>query len=119
MKARLPKEYRPGGGGNMNQMLQKAQKAQEDMQALQAELEEREYTAQSGGGAVTATVTGGHQITALRIKPEIVDPADVEMLEDLVSAAVNEAMRTADATAQAEMEKITGSIQIPGMGGMF
>lgn len=118
MKARLPQEYRQKGGG-MNMMLQKAQKAQEEMETLRAELDEREYTAQSGGGMVTATVTGKHQLVRLEIKPEIVDPEDIEMLEDLVSAAVNEAMRTADATAEEEMAKITADLQIPGMDGLF
>lgn len=121
MKARLPQGY-GGGPGNLNQLMKQAQKAQEDMAAKQAELEQTEYTASSGGGMVEATVTGKHQITRLTIKPEIVDPDDIEMLEDLISAAVNEAMRTADTANEEEMAKISSSLNlpnIPGMGGMF
>ncbi|MBQ2296065.1 MAG: YbaB/EbfC family nucleoid-associated protein, partial [Clostridia bacterium] len=80
------------------------------------------YTATSGGGMVEVTVTGKHQVTRLSIKPEIVDPDDIEMLEDLITAAVNEAMRTADSTGEEEMAKISSSLNIPnipGMGGLF
>lgn len=121
MKARLPQGY-GGGPGNLNQLMKQAQKAQEDMAAKQAELENTEYTASSGGGMVEATVTGKHQVTRLTIKPEIVDPDDIEMLEDLISAAVNEAMRSADTANEEEMAKISYSLNlpnIPGMGGMF
>ncbi len=121
MKARLPQGY-GGGPGNLNQIMKQAQKAQEDMAAKQAELEQSEYTATSGGGMVEVTVTGKHQITRLSVKPEIVDPDDIEMLEDLILAAVNEAMRTADSTSEEEMSKISSSLNIPnipGMGGMF
>lgn len=111
MKARIP----GGGGGGMQNMLKQAQKMQEDMAALQAELDEREYSATSGGGMVEVIVTGKHELKSLKIKPEAVDPEDVEMLEDLVTAAVNEAIRNAVETAAAEMESITGGMNLPGM----
>ena len=121
MKARLPQGY-GGGAGNLNNLMKQAQKAQEDMAAKQAELEATEYTATSGGGMVEATVTGKHQVTKLSIKPEIVDPDDIEMLEDLISAAINEAMHNADKASEEEMAKISSSLNlpnIPAMGGMF
>ena len=99
----------------MQSMIRQAQKMQEDMAALQAELDEREYTAAAGGGAVTATVNSKHKVTALTIKPEVVDPEDVEMLADLVTAAVNEAIRQAADTAEAEMSKVTGGLNMPGL----
>lgn len=111
MKARIP----GGGGGGMQNMLKQAQKMQEDMAALQAELDEREYSATSGGGMVEVIVTGKHELKSLKIKPEAVDPEDVEMLEDLVTAAVNEAIRNAVETAAAEMESVTGGMNLPGM----
>ena len=104
----------PGGMGgmNMNALMKQAQKMQADMQKKQAELEVREYTATAGGGAVSATVMN-KQIKNLTIKPEVVDPEDAEMLADLVMAAVNEALRVADETFNAEMAKVTGGM---GMG---
>lgn len=116
MKVRIPNS---GGPGNMNAMLKQAQKMQEDMAALQADLEQREYTATSGGGAVTVTVNGKHRIVKLTIDPDIVDPDDAEMLEDLVTVAVNSAVEEAEKTAEAEMGAITGGLNIPGMPGMF
>ena len=103
-----------GGGANMQQLMRQAQKLQEQMTKAQAELEEREYSAQAGGGMVSVTVTGKNELKAIEIKPECVDPDDVEMLQDLILAAVNEALRTAAQTREAEMGKLT-----PGMGGMF
>ena len=103
-----------GGGGNMQQLMRQAQKLQEQMVKAQSELEEREYTAQAGGGMVTVTVTGKNELKSIEIKPECVDPEDVDMLQDLILAATNEALRTASQTREAEMGKLT-----PGMGGMF
>ncbi len=114
MKANLPKGV-GGGPGNMQSMLRQAQKMQEDMARVQQELEEREYTATAGGGAVTATVSGKNQVTRLEIKPEVIDPEDAEMLADLVMAAINEAQRQAVTTAEAEMGKVTGGMNLPGM----
>jgi len=88
---------------------------QEQMLKMQEELEEKMYTATSGGGAVTVTVNGKKEIDELVIKPEAVDPDDVEMLEDLVIAAVNEALRMADESSASEMSKLTGGLNIPGL----
>ena len=101
-----------GGGINMN-MIKQAQKMQQDMQRMQAELEQREYTAQAGGGVVSATVTGRHELKSVTIDPEAVDPDDVEMLQDLVVAAVNEAMRAASADAASAMGQLTGGLNLP------
>ena len=115
MKARLPQGYGGGGAGNMQSMIKQAQKMQEDMARMQEELDTREFTAAAGGGAVTAVVDGKHMVKSLAIKPEVVDPEDVEMLADLVMAAVNEAIRQAVDTSEAEMGKVTGGMNIPGM----
>ena len=101
-----------GGGINMN-MIKQAQKMQQDMQRMQAELEQKEYTAQAGGGVVSATVTGRHELKSVTIDPEAVDPDDVEMLQDLVVAAVNEAMRAASADAASAMGQLTGGLNLP------
>ena len=114
MKARLPQGM-GGGPGNMQSMLRQAQKMQEDMANLQEELKTREYSATVGGGAVTAVVDGCYQVRSLTIKPEVVDPEDVEMLADLVTAAVNEAMRQVTVTSEREMGAITGGMNLPGM----
>ncbi len=113
MKARIPNQ---AAGGNM---MKRIQEMQQNMQNLQEELAVAEYSACSGGGAVDVTVNGSHEIKAITIKPEVVDPEDVEMLEDMLIAALNEAMRKADETAEREMSKITGGLNIPGMNGMF
>lgn len=115
MKARIPNQGPTGGN-----MMKKLQEMQSNMETLQAELAEAEYSASAGGGAIDVTVNGSHEIKAIHIKPEVVDPEDTEMLEDLLLAALNEAMRKADETAEREMGKITGGLSgIPGMGGMF
>ena len=114
MTASLP-EGMGRGPGNMQSMLRQAQKMQEDMAKLQEELDAREYTARSGGGAVTAVVDGKHRLKTLEIQPEVVDPEDTEMLADLVIAAVNEAVRQAAETSEAEMSKVTGGMNLPGM----
>lgn len=106
-----------GGGMNMSNMLKQAQKMQANMTKLQAELEKKEYVASSGGGVVTVTVTGASNITKLDIKPEVVDPDDIEMLSDLIMAAANEALKVADETSANEMKKVTGGMGLPG--GMF
>lgn len=115
MKARLPEGFRNKGNSNVNSMLKQAQKMQEEMALAQAEIEEMEFTASSGGGAVEVTVTGKKEIKNLKLKPEIVDPDDIEMLSDLIIAAVNEALRTAEQTASEKMEKISGGLNIPGL----
>ena len=104
----------PGlGGANMQQLMRQAQKMQADMQKAQEELQTREYTASAGGGMITATVLGGKQLSAIKIDPACVDPDDVEMLQDMIVAAVNEALRAAEETSQCELGKITGGL---GMG---
>lgn len=102
-----------GGGMNMN-MLKQAQKMQQDMMRMQQELQEKEYQAAAGGGVVSATVNGKHELKALVIDPEAVDPEDVEMLQDMIMAAVNEAMRAADGDASSSMQSLTGAL-----GGLF
>lgn len=103
------------GGMNMNAMIKKAQKMQEEMVKAQEELGNKEYTATSGGGAVTATVKGSNQLLSLKINPEVVDPDDIEMLEDLIVTAVNQALKTADDESAAIMRQATGG----GMPGLF
>ena len=104
-----------GMGGNMQQLASQAQKLQQQMTRMQEELEEREYEATAGGGVVTAKVNGKKELVALTIKPEAVDPDDVEMLQDTVMAAVNEALRTATETSEREMGKLTGGMNLGGL----
>lgn len=113
MKARIPGAGK--GASNMNSMLKQAQKLQQDMADLQADLDHREYTAASGGGMVEATVNGKHELKLIKINPDIVDPEDVEMLEDLIMVAVNEANRKASETAEKEMGALTGNMNLPGL----
>ncbi len=101
-----------GGGMNMN-MLKQAQKMQQDMMKMQQELQEKEYEATAGGGVVTATVNGKHELKNLVIEPDAVDPDDVEMLQDMIMAAVNQALRAADNDASSSMQKITGGMGLP------
>jgi hypothetical protein len=98
------------GSGNMQQLMMRAQRMQQDVQRAQAELAEREFTASAGGGMVSATVTGNKEVKSIVISKECVDPDDVEMLQDLVLSAVNEALRTATETVEAEIAKITGGL---------
>ena len=112
MKVRIPNS---GGPSNMNQMIKQAQKMQEEMANLQADLENREFTATAGGGMVEVTVDGKHLIKNIKINPEAVDPDDIEMLEDFITIAVNEAVEKATKTSEEEMGAITGGLNIPGM----
>lgn len=100
-----------GGGMNMN-MLKQAQKMQEDLLKMQAEMENKTYSAQSGGGVVTAVVTGKRELSELIIEPDAVDPDDVEMLQDLIIAAVNEALRSAESSMSDTMAKLTGGLNL-------
>jgi len=106
----------PMGGMNQMQMMKQAQKMQQDLLKMQQEMEAKEYEAAAGGGVVTAAVNGKHELTRITIQPEAVDPEDVEMLQDLVVAAVNEAMRKAEADSAASMSKLTGGM---GLNGLF
>ena len=105
MKARLPEGYGKGGAGNLQQLARQAQKLQENMDQVSAELEAKEYSATSGGNAVKVTVTGKMEVKSISIQPEVVDPEDVEMLSDLIIAAVNEALRAAATEKSEQMEK--------------
>lgn len=108
----------PGfGGGNINNLMKQAQKMQKDMEKMQEELQQRTVEASAGGGAITVVATGKKEIKEITIKPEVVDPDDVEMLQDLILAAVNEAIRKADEMVNSEMGKITGGLG--GLPGMF
>ena len=103
------------GGMNQAAMLKQAQKMQQEMLRMQEEMENKTYTATAGGGMVSASVNGKHEIVNLEIKPDAVDPDDVEMLQDMIIAAVNEAMRTADADAANNMSRLTGGLNLGGM----
>ena len=103
-----------GGGMNAN-MVRQAQKMQQDMLKMQEEMESKTFDATAGGGMVKATVNGRHELLALEIDPEAVDPEDVEMLQDMVIAAVNEAVRKADAENSANMSKLTGGLNLGGL----
>ena len=103
------------GGGNQAAMMKQVQKMQQEMLRLQEELETKTWSVTSGGGMVTATVNGKHELLNLAIKEEAVDPDDVEMLQDMIIAAVNEAMRTADAEAAQNMSRLTGGLNLGGM----
>ena len=108
----------PGGGmpGNKNNLMKQAQRMQRQMEESQKELETKEFTAKSGGGAVEVTVTGKKEVTKVKLSEEVVDPDDIEMLEDLVMAAANEALRMAEEANAEVMSKMTGGL---GMGGGF
>ena len=115
MKARLPQGY-GGGPQNMQAMIKQAQKMQEDMARVQAEMEAKEYEIQAGGGAVTVKINGKSEILSIDISPDIVDPDDIETLSDVITAAVNQAIKTVSDNTNAEMAKVTGGMG--GMGGM-
>ena len=103
------------GGMNQAAMMKQVQKMQQDMLRMQEEQEAKTYSAKAGGGMVTATVNGKHEVVGLEINPEAVDPDDVEMLQDMVIAAVNEAMRAADTDAANNMSKLTGGLNLGGL----
>ena len=113
MKARMPKGY---GRLDPQAMMRQVQKMQEEIRAKQEELENREYTGTASGEMVTVTMTGKHAITSVKIKPEAVDPDDIEMLEDLIAAAVNSAVAAVDKDSDEEMARMTGGMNIPGIG---
>jgi len=103
-----------GGGANMQQLMRQAQKMQQQMQEAQEQLDAAEYEASSGGGMVTVKVTGKRELTSITIDPQVVDPDDIEMLQDLIQAAVNEALRKGEDAREAAMNRMA-----PGMGGLF
>ncbi len=112
---RAGKKPKKQGGGNMQQQMQQMQAMQREMDKVQEQIDEMEATATSGGGAVTITVSGKKEITDIQIKPEACDPDDVEMLQDLIMAAANEALRQMEEISQAEMSKFTAGLGIPGL----
>ena len=103
------------GGGNQAAMMRQVQKMQQDMIRMQEEMENKTYSASAGGGMVTASVNGKHQVVGIEIKPEAVDPDDVEMLQDMIIAAVNEALRTAETDKNNSMSKMAGGLNLGGM----
>ena len=109
----MPKGY---GRPDPNAMMRQVQKMQDEIRAKQEELEAKEYTGTASGEMVTVTMTGKHEITSVKIKPEAVDPEDIEMLEDLIAAAVNSAVAAVDKESEEEMAKMTGGLNIPGLG---
>lgn len=114
MKVRLPQGV-GGGPSNMQSMIKQAQKMQEDMASMQAELEEREYDVAAGGGVINVKINGKKEILSVKIDPVVVDPDDIETLEDLITAAVNEAIKKVESDSASEMQKITGGMNIPGL----
>ncbi|HPZ00376.1 MAG TPA: YbaB/EbfC family nucleoid-associated protein [Clostridiales bacterium] len=116
MKANVPKS---GMGANQAGMMKQIQKMQEDMEKKQQEVQEAEFTASAGGGAVNVTVKGTHEVSSIQIQPDVVDPEDVEMLEDLLLAALNEANRKAADAMENAMGSLTGGMNIPGLPGLL
>ncbi len=114
MRANIPKGM-GGGPQNMQAVLRQAQKMKEDMAQKQEELDAREYDVKAGGGVVTVRINGKKEIVAIDIAPEVVDPDDIETLSDILVAGVNEAIKRVEETNAAEMEKITGSLDMPGL----
>lgn len=102
-------------GGNMNNMMKKVQKMQKEMARAQQEIQEKEFSSTAGGGVIEAVVNGKKELVKINIDEDVVDPEDTEMLEDLVVAAVNDALKKADEYTQREMGKLTGNINIPGL----
>lgn len=113
MKARIPKNM--GANQNMNSMIRQAQKMQEQITELQNDIEERDFSATAGGGAVEVVLSGKKTVKSLTLKPEVVDPEDIEMLQDLIISAVNEAVNSIEQTTEEEMNKITGGVALPGL----
>lgn len=114
MKAHLPQGF-GGGPSNMQGVIKQAQKMQERMAELQAELDEKEYDFTVGGGMITIKMNGKKEMQSIEIKPEVVDTDDIEMLQDLIVAGVNEAISSIEKTNNDEMSKVTGNLNIPGM----
>lgn len=114
MKARLPQGMGKGPSSQKD-MMRQVQKMQQDMEAMQAELEAREYDISAGGGVCKITINGKKEITSVELDPAIVDPDDIETLQDILVAGVNEAIKRVEETSAAEMSKITGSLNLPGL----
>lgn len=115
MKARLPQGYGGGMPNNVNSLARQAQKMQEEVERITEELEQKEYTASAGGSAVSVTITGKNEVKSIDIKPEVVDPEDIEMLSDMITAAVNEALRKVSEEKEKRLGSVTGGLNIPGL----
>ncbi len=113
MKSRVPKQFQ--GGQDMNSMIHQARKMQDQITALQEDIEQRTFNATAGGGAVSVTLTGKKTLQSIELKKEVVDPEDIEMLQDLIISAVNEAVNNIEETTENEMSKITGGVALPGL----
>ena len=116
MKARLPQEYQNKGAGNMNDMIRQAQKMQEQVKIKQEELAVREFTTTAGGGMIELVMTGAHELKSVKINPELIVPEAPEDLEDMIIAGVNAIIQKVDEESAAEMDKITGGLNLGGMG---
>ena len=114
-KQRFPMGGMGGMGGNMNNMIKQAQKMQQEMMNMQTEIESTEFEATAGGGVISVKMSGSKQLLEVNIKPEAVDPDDVEMLQDLIITAVNEAAKMVDEANNSKMSKLTGGMNIPGL----
>ncbi len=114
MKARLPQGY-GNSNQNMNNMIRQAQKMQEEMEKAQEEIKAKEYTTTVGGGVVEITMTGDKVLKAVNLKPEVVDPDDIETLQDLIISGVNELLRQVEAETEEKMNAISGGLNIPGL----
>ena len=114
MKSRVPKQFH-GGNQDMNSMIHQARKMQDQITELQEDIEKRSFSATTGGGVVSVTVSGKKTIEKIELKPEVVDPAEIEMLQDLIISAVNEAIAAVEETTEKEMSKITGGVALPGL----
>lgn len=115
MKARLPQEYQNKGAGNMNSMIKQAQKMQEDIKVVQDELENKIFNITAGGGMIELSMTGGRVLKSVKLNPDIVEKDNVEDLEDIITAGVNAIIEKVDTESAAEMEKVTGGINFPGL----
>ena len=114
MKSRVPKQFQ-GGGQNMDSMIHQARKMQDEITVLQEDIEQRTFDATAGGGAVKVTITGKKTIQSITLDPEMVKEGDVEMMQDLIISAVNEAVNAVEETTEREMSKITGGVALPGL----
>ena len=115
MKARLPKEYQNRGANNMNSMIKQAQKMQQEMLKMQAEMETKEYTASAAGGMIEVTMSGAKVLKEVKLNPEVVDKDAIEDLQDVIVAGVNAVITQIEEVSAAEMEKVTGGVNIPGL----
>lgn len=115
MKSRLPKEYQNHTSGNVNQMVKQAQKMQEEITRIQEEIDAKEFTKQVGGGQLELVMTGDKKLKSVKLKPEVVNPDDIEFLQDLIISGVNELVQEIEEFGTEEMEKVTGGVSMPGL----